>query len=362
MPTRRTLLKSSALLSLSPSCPASCRGPLRPRDRSGMAECSSCSSSMAATTGSTPSSPSATRGTRNSAASCGFRPTSSARSARGSACIRPCGRRPTCSRAGGWRSCRGSVIRTRTGRTSRAWPSGKPPGSTAARRPRRGGSGRALDAARPVDGPAAVHVGDQALPRALVARRAVTHVIRRRQRPLACRSPPGSPDGKGHGDGVQPDDLASFVNRVVTGAYRTAAELDAATSRGVDGSARYPETELAKQLRAGGPVDQVGLAGAGVLRDPAGLRHARRPVARPRAAPARALGRVRALPRRPRRGEAGRSGRRHGLQRVRPPARGERLARHRPRHRRPRVPRRAERARPDSQARRRRSATWRAAT
>ena len=38
------------------------------------------------------------------------------------------GRRwPRCSRAGGWRSCRGSAIPTRTGRTSDRWRSGRRP-------------------------------------------------------------------------------------------------------------------------------------------------------------------------------------------------------------------------------------------
>lgn len=44
------------------------------------------------------------------------------------------------------------------------------------------------------------------------------------------------------------DDLAAFVNRTVTNAYATAAELEAASARGGEPSARYPETRLAKRL------------------------------------------------------------------------------------------------------------------
>jgi uncharacterized protein (DUF1501 family) len=105
--------------------------------------------------------------------------------------------------------------------------------------------GRALDAASPVEGPAAVHVGDQSLPRALLARRAVTTSFADAS-DLALALP-ASAAGKRGSEG-QPDDLAAFVNRVVTGAYRMAAELDAAATRGVEGSARYPGSQLAGQF------------------------------------------------------------------------------------------------------------------
>ena len=55
MLTRRALLRGSAILSLAPVVPASCRGPpARPRP-SATAACWSCCSSTAATTASTPS-------------------------------------------------------------------------------------------------------------------------------------------------------------------------------------------------------------------------------------------------------------------------------------------------------------------
>lgn len=111
----------------------------------------------------------------------------------------------------------------------------------------RGWLGRALDAAGPRDhGPAAVHVGDQSLPRALVARRAVmTSFVDASDLSLALPAPPGARSGAAaSGSG----DLAAFVNRTVTGAYATAAELEAATTRGADSSARYPGTELSKRL------------------------------------------------------------------------------------------------------------------
>ena len=58
---------------------------------------------------------------------------------------------------------------------------------------------------------------------------------------LTLPPPPGSPADSG-------DDLAAFVNRTVTSAYATAGEIEAASARGRDPSARYPETVLAKRL------------------------------------------------------------------------------------------------------------------
>jgi uncharacterized protein (DUF1501 family) len=107
--------------------------------------------------------------------------------------------------------------------------------------------GRALDAAGPCgDGPAAVHVGDQSLPRALLARRAVTASFADASDLSLVL--PAPPDAMSRADAPGSDDLAAFVNRTVTGAYATAAELEAATARGADPSARYPGTELSKRL------------------------------------------------------------------------------------------------------------------
>ena len=41
---------------------------------------------------------------------------------------------------------------------------------------------------------------------------------------------------------------AAFVQRTVTSAYATAAEFEAAAANGRDGSARYPESDLARRL------------------------------------------------------------------------------------------------------------------
>src|SRR4051812_15550439 len=82
----------------------------------------------------------------------------------------------------------------------------------------RGWLGRALDAAGSRDdGPAAVHVGDQSLPRALVSRRAVvTSFADASDLSLALPAPPGARTGAAaSGSG----DLAAFVNRTVTDAY-----------------------------------------------------------------------------------------------------------------------------------------------
>ena len=102
--------------------------------------------------------------------------------------------------------------------------------------------GRALDAGPRGTGPDAVHVGEQALPRALVARRAASASFAdASDLALALRAPSG-------GAAPAADDLASFVSRTVTDAYATAAELEAAKARGGDTSARYPDTGLARRL------------------------------------------------------------------------------------------------------------------
>jgi uncharacterized protein (DUF1501 family) len=102
--------------------------------------------------------------------------------------------------------------------------------------------GRALDAGPLGHGPAAIHVGDEALPRALTARRATSASFAdASDLALALPAPPKA-------DEPAEGDLAVFVNRTVTGAYATAAELDAATARGADASARYPDTGLSKRL------------------------------------------------------------------------------------------------------------------
>ncbi len=102
--------------------------------------------------------------------------------------------------------------------------------------------GRALDKAAPQNGPAAVFVGDENLPLALFARRAaLASFADASDLALTLPLPPVTSVSTG-------DDLAAFVNRTVTNAYATAAELEAASARGGEPSARYPETRLAKRL------------------------------------------------------------------------------------------------------------------
>jgi len=102
--------------------------------------------------------------------------------------------------------------------------------------------GRALDSGPRGEGPAAIHVGDENLPRALTARRAASASFAdASDLSMALAAPPG-------GDGPPVDDLAAFVNRTVTGAYTTAAELEAATTGAGNPSARYPETGLSRRL------------------------------------------------------------------------------------------------------------------
>jgi uncharacterized protein (DUF1501 family) len=101
--------------------------------------------------------------------------------------------------------------------------------------------GRALDAAPRGDGPAMIHVGDENLPRALFSRRAASTSFADAS-DLALRLP-APPAERTSADG----DLAAFVNRTVTTAYATAAELEAATAK-PDGAVRYPGSGLAKRF------------------------------------------------------------------------------------------------------------------
>jgi len=101
--------------------------------------------------------------------------------------------------------------------------------------------GRALDVApRSEGGPAAIHVGAESPPRALVTRRAsTTSFADAADLSLALAAPP-SPPATG-------TDLVAFVGRTLTSAYATAASLDAATKKR-DVLARYPDTALARRL------------------------------------------------------------------------------------------------------------------
>jgi uncharacterized protein (DUF1501 family) len=107
--------------------------------------------------------------------------------------------------------------------------------------------GRALDAAGDARGePAAIHVGTQNLPRALFARRATSASFADASDLAVVLPAPqaGSPQPVAALGG----DLKAFVQRTVTSAYATAAELEAAAAKGRNVSARYPESELARRF------------------------------------------------------------------------------------------------------------------
>jgi uncharacterized protein (DUF1501 family) len=102
--------------------------------------------------------------------------------------------------------------------------------------------GRALDMTSPGTGPAAVFVGDENLPVALFARRAISASFA--DASDLDLTLPGLPTGSpSTGDGLE-----AFVNRAVTSAYSTAAEIEAATAHSNSSRSRYPETKLAKRL------------------------------------------------------------------------------------------------------------------
>ena len=101
-------------------------------------------------------------------------------------------------------------------------------------------------------------IGDQSLPRACAGggpspRRSPTPPTSRSGFPARGRRTAAS--------GRAGDDLAAFVNRTVTGAYATAAELEAATTRRHDSAARYPGTScdryldlVARSIKSGSPA------------------------------------------------------------------------------------------------------------
>jgi uncharacterized protein (DUF1501 family) len=106
--------------------------------------------------------------------------------------------------------------------------------------------GRAFDSAGATLGPAAVFVGERELPRALRGRRTVTASfadpsdlsLALPAESLAVSGPPAG------------DDLAAFVNRTVTGAYTTAAELSSAAARKGDPAIPFPDSALGQHLEA----------------------------------------------------------------------------------------------------------------
>ncbi len=123
------------------------------------------------------------------------------------------------------------------------WQSARPDGG---RGEPAGWLGRALDLAPGGNGPAAVFVGEQNLPRALFTRRAVTTSFADASDLSLVVPPP--PAALAAGFPERPRELEAFVHRTVANAYATAAELEAAASRR-DGSAVYPETDLARRLK-----------------------------------------------------------------------------------------------------------------
>jgi uncharacterized protein (DUF1501 family) len=104
--------------------------------------------------------------------------------------------------------------------------------------------GRALDGAGVPAGPAAVFVGDRDLPRALRGRRTLTASFAD-PADLALAIPAASVAAPA---ASADDDLAAFVNRTVTGAYKTAEELSAAAGRKGDSAIRFPDSELGQHL------------------------------------------------------------------------------------------------------------------
>jgi uncharacterized protein (DUF1501 family) len=107
--------------------------------------------------------------------------------------------------------------------------------------------GSALDAGRPPAdrSPAAVFLGDGALPSALRSLRAAAATLARPEAalldPIVARAARSATE--------EGDDLSAFVRRSTLDAYATAERM-ADLVRGADAAATYPDTPLAGQLRA----------------------------------------------------------------------------------------------------------------
>lgn len=91
------------------------------------------------------------------------------------------------------------------------------------------------------DGPSAVFIGDREQPRSLRGRRANVATFADASDLATALPSPATAQATG-------DDLDGFVRRTVTGAYATAAELEAAAKRGAGSAARYPATALGQRM------------------------------------------------------------------------------------------------------------------
>jgi uncharacterized protein (DUF1501 family) len=132
-------------------------------------------------------------------------------------------------------------------RSMTIWQTGRPENSGA---DVHGWLGRALDGIGPGSpsraalGPGAVFVGERDLPRAVRGRRTVTASFAdSADLALAIPLAAGAANAPAAGD-----DLASFVERTVTSAYRTAEQLSGAVGQKTGASAGYPACELGRHL------------------------------------------------------------------------------------------------------------------
>ena len=98
---------------------------------------------------------------------------------------------------------------------------------------------------RPRGGPDCVYVGGDELPAALAGRRSVAATVSRED-DLAADV---RPDVRATADPEEGEDVTAFVRRSVLSAYAAAGDLAAAAGAGrAGGSARYPQTPLARRL------------------------------------------------------------------------------------------------------------------
>jgi uncharacterized protein (DUF1501 family) len=107
-----------------------------------------------------------------------------------------------------------------------------------------GWAGRALDGAQRQAGADAIYVGDEKIPIALRGRRSIATSLLNAEDltvglPVDITSMP-SPNAA--------SDITSFVNRTVTNAYATSAEVEAAIQAS-SGDARYPDTRLGHRMK-----------------------------------------------------------------------------------------------------------------
>ena len=269
---------------------------------------------------------------------------------RRSACTRRWGRWRSCSKTGGWRSCRGSAIPNPDRshfRSMEIWETGpardgrprdrlaRPGPRRPARRSRATTRRRCTSAAGRL--PLALQGEEDRGPLAREPRAVPAPARRRRDREAQAER--DALDQVARLDRRGDDPLLGFLRRSTLAAYESSRRLEqVARSRGR--TSKYPNYGLARRLELVAQIIKAGFGTRIFYTSLDGFDTHANQLGTHAALLERAVRLDRRVPRRPGRRRPGRPGGGPDLQRVRPPGRRERLAGHRPRRRGPGVRRR----------------------